>query len=65
MKINVIIALTVALLLIFTNYSVSKFSGSVKTAQNDLTSSSSEDGKEPSANNTQADPAEKPTRKTS
>lgn len=65
MKINVIIALTVALLLIFTNYSVSNLSGSVKTAQNDLTSSSSEDGKEPSANNTQADPAEKPSRKTS
>lgn len=62
MKINVIIALTVALLLIFTNYSVFN-SDNVKTAQNDLTSSLSEDGEEPSANNTQADSAKKPSEK--
>ena len=62
MKINVIIALTVALLLIFTNYSVFD-SDNIKTAQNNLTSSLSEDKEETSANNTQADSAEKPSEK--
>lgn len=62
MKINVIIALTVALLLIFTNYSVFN-SDNIKTAQNNLTSSLSEDKEETSANNTQADSAEKPSEK--
>lgn len=62
MKINVIIALTVALLLIFTNYSMFN-SDNVKNVQNDLDSSLSEGGEEPSANNTQADSAKKPSEK--
>lgn len=62
MKINVIIALTVAFLLIFTNYSVFN-SDNVKTAQNDLDSSLSEDGEEPSASENQVSTAKKPSGK--
>ena len=63
MKINVIIALTVALLLIFTNYSVSNLSGSVKTAHSDLDSPFSEDSEESSASENQVSTAKKPSGK--